>query len=258
MAAIDCLIPVYNNEAYLKECIESILSQTFQDFHIILYDSASTDGSVEIIEKFMTNEKRVSLIRGKENKGVAHSLNNLLKQSKAKYIAWQMPDDLSHPNRFERQIERLKNSSLVCVGTSIVWDGSLIGVEAKDIIAPENPRDILYQQIGSSSHRGLFLETAMYERKLLKEMTPFDENLPIKYDLLFNTEVQIKYPLRLANLKETLYTMRIFPGCTQEKESNGEITIDTKSIAEAFVPALFFIKHKFIDNILITRAFLPY
>lgn len=258
MAAIDCIIPVYNNEAYLKECLESILDQTFQDFQVTIYDSASTDGSIEIIEEFMKRDKRISLIRGKENKGRAHSLNKLIKQSKAKYIAFQMPDDLSHSERFEKQLERLKNSTLVCIGSAISWDGSLIGKEVEEIIAAENPRDTLFHQLGSDSNRGLFLETTMYERKALKGISPFDESLPVKYDLRFNAEVQIKYPLRLANLKEVLYTMRIFPGCLQEQEFEGKISVDTKEIKDFIIPSLFFIKHKFIDNILVTRAFQPY
>ncbi len=258
MAILDCLIPVYNNEDYLSECLESILAQTFQDFKVLIYDAASNDGSLEIIKEFQKKDDRIHLISGEKNKGISSSLNKLLKATKAKYVAWQFPDDYSAPMRFEKQIERLKNSSLVCIGSSILWEGTAIEQKVEEVIASVNPKDILLLQIMSDAHRGLFLETAMYERKALKNLSAFDEELSIKYDLEFHADLQLQFPLRIANLKEVLYTMRLFPGCIQQKQHEGDVSVDDKAIATKVGPVLLMTKFRYLDNVLITSGFLPY
>ena len=257
MRVLDCLIPVYNNESYLQECLESILLQTFQDFQVLVYDAASTDRSSYIIEGFQKKDPRITHIKAEKYQGNAESLNQLLKLSKAKYIAWQFPNDYSHPTRFEKQLHRLKNSSLVGLGTSIRWDGSLIDQKIEEVIASENPKEVLFQQIGSDSHRGLFLESTLYQRKALKGLF-FDPSLPVKYDLEFNAGLQEKFPLRLANLKEPLYTIRVFPGCIHQQEFEGKVKVDETEILNRTLPALLYVNHHYIDNVRVSNGFVPY
>lgn len=92
MTKISVIIPVYNVEKYLKQCLNSLINQTLRDIEIICVDDGSTDGSVEIIEKFAKKDSRVSLIRQKNSyAGVAR--NNGLKSAVGKYVIFLDSDD---------------------------------------------------------------------------------------------------------------------------------------------------------------------
>lgn len=96
---ISIIMPFYNAEAYLTECVESILNQTFQDFELLAIDDGSTDSSASIVKSFC--DERISLITLDHN--FIDSLNYGLKNSKGKYIARMDADDVMLPKRLEVQ-----------------------------------------------------------------------------------------------------------------------------------------------------------
>lgn len=98
---ISVLLPVYNGADYLEEAIESILNQTYKNFEIIIINDGSTDDSVSIVKQF--NDTRVRYYE-QENHGLAYTLNRAIKLSRGKYLARQDQDDISLPERFEKQI----------------------------------------------------------------------------------------------------------------------------------------------------------
>jgi glycosyltransferase involved in cell wall biosynthesis len=115
MCLVSVVMSVYDEEEYIADAIESILSQTFIDFEFIIINDGSTDESANIIKSF--NDQRIVLIE-QNNKGLTASLNIGIKASKGKYIARQDADDYSYPNRLECQIREFKNNSdLVLLGT---------------------------------------------------------------------------------------------------------------------------------------------
>src|SRR2546430_10111904 len=97
MCDISVILSVYNGEEYLKECIESILVQTFKSFEFIIVDDGSTDNSKSIINSY--NDPRIKLISQK-NQGLASALNTGIKHAQGKYIARMDADDIAMPNRF--------------------------------------------------------------------------------------------------------------------------------------------------------------
>lgn len=114
---VSVLMPAYNAEKYIAEAIESILSQTFTDFELIISDDASTDATWNIIQKYKEKDKRIIINKNKENLYIAENRNLLVKLAKGKYIAWQDADDISLPNRIKNQYELMeKDSSLGIVG----------------------------------------------------------------------------------------------------------------------------------------------
>lgn len=86
------IVPVYNTEAYLDKCLQSILNQTFTDFEVILIDDGSQDKSGEICEKYAQSDKRIRLIH-QENQGVSAARNIALGMASAPYIIWVDSDD---------------------------------------------------------------------------------------------------------------------------------------------------------------------
>ena len=101
MIAISILVPVYNVERYLNQCLDSILQQTFRDFEVICINDGSTDHSLEIIKSFITKDKRFKLI-DKINTGYGHSMNQGLSQCQGEYISIIESDDYIQPDMLER------------------------------------------------------------------------------------------------------------------------------------------------------------
>jgi len=91
------IVSVYNTEAYLDKCLQSILHQTFTDFEVILIDDGSQDKSAEICEKYAQIDKRILLIH-QENQGVSATRNTALGMASAPYIIWVDSDDWIEKN----------------------------------------------------------------------------------------------------------------------------------------------------------------
>ncbi|SNV05609.1 Spore coat polysaccharide biosynthesis protein spsA [Megamonas hypermegale] len=110
MCKISIIMGIYkmiNKKAIVKLAIDSILNQTYRDFEFIICDDGSNDGTYEMVQGLIRNDKRVILIKNNENKGLAYSLNHCLSIAKGKYIARMDADDISTPNRLEKQIKFL-------------------------------------------------------------------------------------------------------------------------------------------------------
>ena len=93
MPLITVILPTWNREKWLKKSVESVLSQTFNDFELIVVDDASTDSSEEILE---TYNKKIRTIYLPENRGVSAARNIAIMQSDSKWIAFLDSDDLWH------------------------------------------------------------------------------------------------------------------------------------------------------------------
>lgn len=98
--SISIVIPVYNAELYIRECLESILGQTVNKYQIICVDDGSTDSSVKIIKEYLLDDDRVLLLR-QSNQGPAVARNNGLKHAKGDYVWWIDADDWIQPNAVE-------------------------------------------------------------------------------------------------------------------------------------------------------------
>lgn len=104
---ISVLIPVYNTEEkHLRECIESILNQTFKDFELIILNDGSSNNVEEVIKSY--DDKRILYYKNEKTEGITKSRNKLLSLASGKYIAIQDHDDISFPHRFEKEYEFLE------------------------------------------------------------------------------------------------------------------------------------------------------
>ncbi len=101
---VSVILPVYNGEDHLTECINSILNQSFKDFEFIITDDASTDSTPQLLAKFARNDTRVKIITHKINQKQTTAANTAIKNAKGKYLARMDADDVALPNRFERQV----------------------------------------------------------------------------------------------------------------------------------------------------------
>lgn len=118
---ISIVMGVYNCSETIDAAIESILKQTYENWEFIICDDCSTDNTFKIIQNYKKKfPDKFIILKNKTNSKLAYSLNHCLKYATGTYIARMDGDDLSHPERFERQINFLKkNSSFDLVGTSM-------------------------------------------------------------------------------------------------------------------------------------------
>lgn len=107
------LMPVYNAEKFLREAIDSILNQTFNDFEFVIINDKSTDKSKEIILSY--KDPRIRYFENDKNLGVAGTLNKGLKIAKAELIARMDADDISFSNRFELQYKEMQKDKEIAV-----------------------------------------------------------------------------------------------------------------------------------------------
>lgn len=101
---ISVILPVYNAQSYLRESIESILTQSFEDFELIMINDGSTDDSLLIMESY--TDQRIQIIN-QSNAGLPISLNRAIAIAQGQYLARQDADDISLPERFAKQVAYL-------------------------------------------------------------------------------------------------------------------------------------------------------
>ena len=121
MPKISVIMGMYNTKSkdYLKNSLESILNQTFSDFELIICDDGSTNDCIKWAKEIVNNDKRVVFIKNDGNKGLAYALNHCLKVAKGQYIARMDDDDISHLDRFEKQIKHLEENDVDLVSSNI-------------------------------------------------------------------------------------------------------------------------------------------
>jgi glycosyltransferase EpsE len=116
---VSVLMAVYNGEPFVRGAIEGILNQTYRNFELLITDDCSTDRSLCIIEEYAGKDERIRIIKNSNNEGLTRSLINAVSEANGEYIARQDADDVSMPQRLEKQISFLKrNSEYGAVGTS--------------------------------------------------------------------------------------------------------------------------------------------
>ena len=108
MPAISIIMPVYNTEKYVGKAIESILKQSFGDFEFIIINNGSTDGSQNIIDSFAELDKRISVIRNKENVFISEARNKALDKASGEYLYLIDSDDWVLPDMLEVMYNRAK------------------------------------------------------------------------------------------------------------------------------------------------------
>lgn len=102
---VDIIMGVYNCEKYLAESIDSILAQTYKNWRLIICDDSSSDSTYKIAEKYSKKfSNKIILLRNEKNMGLNYTLNKCIDVSDAKYVARQDGDDISEPDRIEKEV----------------------------------------------------------------------------------------------------------------------------------------------------------
>lgn len=112
MDLVSIITPTYNSEKYIKETINSVLSQTYQNWEMIIVDDCSTDNTVRIIEEEMEKNSRIRFIQLQENQGAAVARNTAINYANGRYIAFLDSDDLWEMNKLEVQVSFMNMNNI--------------------------------------------------------------------------------------------------------------------------------------------------
>lgn len=133
---ISIVIPVYNLEAYLQNCIESVIAQTYNNLEIILIDDGSTDGSIQICRKYEKSDQRIRVIRREKNAGAGAARNAGIDIAKGAYIMFVDGDDFIAGNCIEEMYSLLRKGNgdiSVCCGKRVYDVGRIKDVEENSL-----------------------------------------------------------------------------------------------------------------------------
>lgn len=218
--AISVLMGVYNTPAsYLSESIESILNQSFREFEFVIVDDGSDDrNTVECLnqlarEGIINADKRIRLIRNRENVGLTRSLNIGLKQCRGTYVARMDADDVALPDRLERQLRYMEeHPDVVLVGSEIIVFGE--GVEecdrSKQYDRMDNPE--IYRVHSLIQHSGPPHPTFFLRAEFLKEnRIAYREDIPKAQDYGLMADI-LKVGGVIRKIKEPLLKYRMHAG----------------------------------------------
>lgn len=105
---VSVIIPAYNAAPFLRETVESVLSQTVQDWEMFVIDDCSADDTFQIAQQLAAGDPRIHAIQNDENMGVAKTRNRAIDLAKGQYIAFLDSDDVWHPEKLERQLAKMQ------------------------------------------------------------------------------------------------------------------------------------------------------
>jgi teichuronic acid biosynthesis glycosyltransferase TuaG len=110
---VSIITPSYNSSKFIKDCVNSVFSQTYKNWEMIIVDDCSEDNSKEIISELSTKDKRIKPIFLEKNVGAAEARNTAIRQSKGKYVAFLDSDDLWNPKKLEIQLSFMNKNEIV-------------------------------------------------------------------------------------------------------------------------------------------------
>ncbi|MGU5682069.1 glycosyltransferase family 2 protein [Aeromonas allosaccharophila] len=115
---VSIVIPLYNAENYIEETLLSIVNQKYSNYEVIVVDNASTDSSLDIVNKIAENLSNMTVIRSATNSGGPAKPRNIgIDIAHGKFVAFLDSDDVWHPDKLEKQVDLMNNSTLDFVGS---------------------------------------------------------------------------------------------------------------------------------------------
>ena len=133
-------VPVYNGEEYLAETLDSLLSQTYDDFELVISDNASTDRTADICKEYAARDSRIRYSRNDRNLGGAYNYSRLVDLARGEYFKWASADDLCAPGFVAACLRVLESNPAVVIAYPqtmvIAADGSEIGPQNAGLHLP--------------------------------------------------------------------------------------------------------------------------
>lgn len=202
---ISVIMSSYNRTQYIKEAIESILNQTYQDFELIIIDDCSKKETQDVIEQYAKNDERIIFLKNEHNMGPSNTRNRGFEIAKGEYIAIVDDDDICLPDKFEKQIEYLdKHLEITMLGTDIETFGYNENIPSWVDLFDVNLISVLI-----NFYNPFCASTLMFRRDFIKKNNiKYDNNLwhAEDYDLYYQI---LSNGGKITNLPDVLLKYRV-------------------------------------------------
>ncbi|MCZ7590773.1 MAG: glycosyltransferase family 2 protein [Kiritimatiellae bacterium] len=171
---VSVCIGVYNREQYIRECLDSVMAQTYRNIEVVVADNASTDETLAIVRSYPS----VRVIERKSNSGMCSTTRNLAAQAaQGDYIAFLDSDDAWHPTKLARQVEFMERHSDIALCHSYVRlmdeHSSVYGIRHEGRLPPTGN-----YFMPLLDHCWVTISSTLIRRSLYEEVGPFTEALP--------------------------------------------------------------------------------
>lgn len=169
-------LPVYNGERFMVLAIQSLLSQTYRDFELIISDNGSTDSTQEICESFAAADPRVRYIRHEKNRGAIFNWNFVVTQARGEYFKWASANDVSAPELIERCVKCLDSEPEVVVAYGrtayIDDDGSPLGEYPHDVHVLDARPSVRFERLCRELRANNAVSSALIRLDVLRKTAP--------------------------------------------------------------------------------------
>ena len=192
MDKVSIIVPIYNTEKYIKECLESIIKQTYRNIEIIIINDGSTDNSEDIIEQYKDKDSRINIIKQK-NLGVSYSRNIGINAATGDYIMFVDSDDIIIENYIEQMMDILKKDKLDIIKSSYKKFNNNTSIYTNVSFFKEN-----YKIINKNEINKLFIKTTNFNSSCMQIINKkiidnnnvrFDINIGFAEDFLFTYKI---------------------------------------------------------------------
>lgn len=218
--SVSVIMPVYNTkEEYLREAIESILNQSFDDFEFIIIDDAADTETKDVLNSY--TDPRIRIITNHSNLGVTKSLNIGLDNARGKYIARMDSDDISYPDRLKKQTNHMEGHIDINILGSYVLDGDTIRGEFVNISRKERATLFLLENVGPI-HPSVMIRREFLDRYGIR----YNEEYPVAQD--YDLWVRSNEFTDIAFYPEVLLFRRKHEGRIGSKRKSLQHTIAAK------------------------------
>ncbi len=230
---ISIIIPIYNVEKYLEECLDSVISQSYKNLEIILVNDRSPDKSGEIADQYSKKDARIKVIHKKVNEGLNYARRDGFKRSKGEYITFLDSDDLLHERGIETYIQTLlKSNADVAVASFFDFSDNISDITKPEISTEDgeeirllNSKDeiIRYALLGTPDFPDANYMTAcgkLYARELIENIDWSESNFRSYEDNFWTPQVLMRAD-RVALIASKLYFYRHSKGSALDSGTLG-------------------------------------
>ena len=217
---VSVITTVYNVERYLRDSLDSLFNQSFKDYEVIIVNDGSTDGTRDIILGYL-DKPNVRLLENANNEGIPVSRNRALLAAKGEYVAIHDGDDLSLPDRFEKEVQFLDSHPEITFMGGHAYQISITGALLGSMSYPPPDTLTAFKQILQWKLNPIIDPSCMFRKKSIVDIGGYtmDEELRTALDLQLWCRL-LAVGHKLSNLQEPLIRYRINPdGVTRTERS---------------------------------------
>jgi len=256
---ITIVVPVYNTEKYLNNCLSSIINQTYSNLEILIVDDGSTDNSLSVCNEFAKKDRRIRVVQ-KKNGGVSSARNIGIMNSTGVYIAFVDSDDIIANDMVNILVHNINEADVSLINETAVIDTDIINstktVNKSVIISGEEASKIMLYENGiNNSIHGLIYRKEHAGRLFFDEDIAYGEDLDFKFRVLTNAKKVIRNS-KVGYFYVKRDSSAMHAPFTNKRADSLKVTLNNLDCATNQTPALIkATKHKvFLEALSVLRA----